>query len=221
MERPVSLLVKVWGDYACFTRPEMKVERVSYPTMTPSAARGIMESILWKPEFNWHVKEIWTLNPIRYFSIRRNEINSTAKITVARRWATQGGGYFADDVDNRAQRHTLALREVAYLIFADISLRTHVVGKVDVAKYRAQFRRRVHLGQCFARPYLGCREFAANFGEPDGNERPIDHSDDFGLMLFDLDYPVNGTGSAQPQFFRAKLDGGVLHVPAELYAQGG
>lgn len=218
MEGLVPLVVKVWGYHACFTRPEMKVERVTYPTMTPSAARGILESILWKPEFSWQIREIWTLNPIRYFSIRRNEINGTAKLTVARRWATQGGGYFADDVDNRAQRHTLALRDVAYLIFADIALQTHTVGKADVAKYRAQFRRRVHLGQCFARPYLGCREFTANFSEPDGSERPIDHSDDFGLMLFDLAYPVNGNGAAQPKFFPAKLDNGVLRVPTALYA---
>src|SRR5438045_4027874 len=102
--------VKVWGERACFTRPEMKVERVSYSVMTPSAARGVLEAIFWKPEFRWEVRDIWVLNPIRHFSLVRNEVNSKASIPGA-------GGYFADE--DRAQRHTLGLRDVAYLIRAD------------------------------------------------------------------------------------------------------
>ncbi len=223
MQEPIPLWVKVRGDFACFTRPEMKVERVTYPVMTPSAARGVLEAILWKPEFIWRVEEVWVLKPIRYFSLRRNEINHTASPQVARRWAIDGGGYFADEEDKRAQRHTLALRDVEYIIRASMVLQPHATD--DVAKYRDQFRRRVRAGQCFARPYLGCREFAANFTEPDGSERPIDLTDGLGPMLFDLDYPaggvVAGKTAAQPRFFQAKLEGGVLRVPAELYRQEG
>src|SRR5437773_2434743 len=166
--------LRVWGDFACFTRPEMKVERVSYDVMTPSAARGVVEAIFWKPEFYWQIQQIWVLKPIRHFSILRNEINSKAVVSTARGWVNDGGGYFADD--DRAQRHTLALRGVAYLIKADILLKPHATD--DVAKYRDQFRRRVNRGQRHSVPYLGCREFAAYFGPPDGNEQPIDLTDD-------------------------------------------
>ena len=110
-DRPLE--VKVWGDFACFTRPEMKVERVSYPVMTPSAARGVLEAIFWKPEFAWRVDEIWVLKEIRYVSILRNEVNQRASERSARDWAQRGGGYDATESDNRAQRQTLALRDVA------------------------------------------------------------------------------------------------------------
>lgn len=220
MQEPIPLAVKVWGEFGCFTRPEMKVERVTYPVMTPSAARGVLESIYWKPEFSWRVEEIAVLKPIRYFSILRNEIKNLASVRSARDWAKNGGGFYADE--DRAQRHTLALRQVAYLIRANVVLRPHTTD--DVAKYRDQFRRRVHVGQCFARPYLGCREFAADFAEPDGSERPIDLTVGLGPMLFDLDYPkrvVRRQGSAQPRFFQAALESGVLRVPVELYSKEG
>jgi CRISPR-associated protein Cas5d len=210
------LEVKVWGESACFTRPEMKVERVSYPVMTPSAARGVLEAIFWKPECAWQVREIWVLKPIRHFSMVRNEVNSRASEKSALAWSQKGGGYFAEE--DRAQRHTLGLREVAYLIRADITLTARATE--DVAKYRDQFRRRVDRGQCFHRPYLGCREFAAYFGPPDGSETPIELSDDLGRMLFDLDYFGDGSGRGNPRFFSARLDRGVLQVPAELYQQG-
>ena len=164
MEELPALEVKVWGEFACFTRPEMKAERVSYSVMTPSAARGVLEAIFWKPEFSWQVREIWVLNPIRHFSILRNEVNSKAAFATARGWGRTGGGYFADE--DRAQRHTLALRDVAYLIKADMALAPHATE--DIAKYRDQFRRRVNRGQCYHQPYLGCREFVASFGPPDG-----------------------------------------------------
>ena len=210
------LEVKVWGDFACFTRPEMKAERVSYPVMTPSAARGVLEAIFWKPEFSWQVREIWVLNDIRHFSIVRNEVKSKAVVSTAHGWAENGGGYFADE--DRAQRHTLALRDVAYLIKADIVLATHVTE--DVAKYRDQFRRRVNRGQCYHQPYLGCREFAASFSRPDGTEHAIDLSDDLGRMLFDLDYVSDGTGRGKPRFFSASLEAGVLEVSPALYRKG-
>jgi CRISPR-associated protein Cas5d len=207
--------VKVWGQYACFTRPEMKAERVSYPVVTPSAARGILEAIFWKPEFSWQVREIWVLKEIRHFSILRNEVNSKASVTTAEGWVASGEGYFAEE--DRAQRHTLALRDVAYLIKADVALAPHATD--DVAKYRDQFRRRVNRGECHHRPYLGCREFAAFFGPPDGSERPIDMSDDLGLILFDLDYAPDGSGRGAPRFFSARLEKGIVKVPPTLYSK--
>ncbi|MBI4499027.1 MAG: type I-C CRISPR-associated protein Cas5 [Chloroflexi bacterium] len=205
------LEVKVWGDWACFTRPEMKVERVSYPLMTPSAARGVLEAIFWKPECLWQVEEIWVLNEIRYGSILRNEVNSRVSDRVAAAWARQGSGAYDASAD-RAQRHTLALRDVAYVIRAQVEVKPGV--DEDSAKYRDQFRRRVAQGRCFATPYLGCREFAAAFGPPDGAERPIDRSEDLGTMLLDLDYAPDGSGRGTPRFFQAVLSRGILRVPA-------
>ena len=211
MESPYPpLAVRVWGELACFTRPEMKVERVSYPVPTPSAARGILEAICWKPECFWRVEQIWVLKPIRYFSILRNEVNSRASERTAAGWREHGGGY--DAAADRTQRHTLALREVDYLIRGQVLPRPG--SDADPAKFRDQFRRRVRDGRCFATPYLGCREFSASFGEPDGAERPIDRTEDLGLMLLDLDYATDGSGRGTPRFFEARLDHGVLRVPA-------
>lgn len=204
------LTVRVWGELACFTRPEMKVERVTYPVMTPSAARGVLEAIFWKPEFRWQIMEIWVLRPIHYFSILRNEINTRQSERSAAAWQREGGGY--DAASDRAQRHTLALREVAYLIKAQVVLRPQA--DADAAKYRDQFRRRVADGRCFATPFLGCREFSASFAEPDGTERPIELSDTLGPMLLDLDYEPGRSGRGKPRFFDARLEGGVLRVPA-------
>lgn len=204
------LEVRVWGELACFTRPEMKVERVTYPVMTPSAARGVLEAIFWKPQFSWRVEEIWVLKPIRYFSILRNEVNSRISHRLAMAWEAEGGGYIA--TADRAQRHTLALRDVAYVIRAQMDLKPGV--QDDVAKYRDQFRRRVRAGLCFARPYLGCREFWASFCEPDRAEVPIDATEDLGLMLLDLVYEADGSGRGQPRFFPARLERGILRVPS-------
>lgn len=205
------LQVKVWGDLACFTRPEMKVERVSYPVMTPSAARGVLEAIFWKPEIQWQVREIAVLRPIRHYSILRNEVNSRAVVSSAKK----GEPYFAEE--DRAQRHTLALRGVEYLIKADIVLAQESRHPLKV--YRYMFERRVRKGQAFHRPCLGCREFAASFAEPDGSEHPIELNDDLGLMLFDLDYEPGKSGRGTPRFFHARLDCGILRVPPELYRQ--
>jgi CRISPR-associated protein Cas5d len=144
-------------------------------------------------------------------------VNSKAAFSTARGWVRNSGGYFADE--DRAQRHTLALQDVAYLIKADIALAPHVTE--DVAKYRDQFRRRVNRGQCYHQPYLGCREFVASFGPPDGSEQPIDLTDDLGRMLFDLDYVVDKSGRGTPRFFPARLKGGILKVLSELYHKGG
>lgn len=248
MENGPPLAVKVWGDFACFTRPEFGVERVSYEVMTPSAARGVLEAIFWKPEFRWLVREIKVLpsvkrdprgNPveeagsesqrIRHFSVLRNEMNHTQSERSARSWEKNGGGYYADE--NRAQRHTLCLRDVAYVISADIELKEHA--KAPPAKYRDQFRRRVKRGQCFNQPYLGTREFSAFFGPPD-DEQAMDLDDDLGRMLFDVGFvpaakgkvshATHGPGGreiveadARPEFFQARLEEGKLKVPQELY----
>lgn len=204
------LAVRVWGEFACFTRPEMKVERVTYPVMTPSAARGFLEAIFWKPEFTWRVEEVWVLKPIRYFSILRNEVNSRASERAAAGWERGGGGY--DATTDRAQRHTLALRDVEYVIRAQVEVKAGV--NEDPAKFRDQFRRRVRDGRCFATPYLGCREFAASFCEPDGSETPVGRDEDLGPMLLELEYAPDGSGRGIPRFFNAHLDGGVLRVPA-------
>lgn len=217
MNNGPPLEARIWGELACFTRPEMKVERVSYEVMTPSAARGALEAIFWKPEFSWRVREIWVLKPIHHFSILRNEVSSKMSERSAAGWQKDGGGYYADE--DRTQRHTLALRDVAYLIKADMTLRPHATD--DPAKYRDQFRRRVSKGQYHHTPYLGCREFAADFGESVPGERPIDKTDDLGLMLFDLDYAKDGSGRGTPQFFKARLEQGVLRVPQELYSREG
>ena len=203
------LSVRLWGEYACFTRPEMKVERVTYPVMTPSAARGALEAIFWKPEVFWQIEEIHVLNRIRYVSILRNEIKDRQSRRAAQRWAKSGGGY--DASANRAQRHTLALRDVAYIVRAQLVLQDGV--DAHIAKYRDQFRRRVAMGRCFATPYLGCREFSASFGEPRSADTPIGRSEDLGLMLLDIDYEADGSGRGSPRFFRASLEGGVLRVP--------
>jgi CRISPR-associated protein Cas5d len=217
-------MVKVWADYACFTRPEFGAERVSYPVMTPSAAKGVLEAVFWKPEFCWKVREIEVLKPIQHFSIVRNEINSWQSPSSAK---SENYRYFADD--DRAQRHTLGLRDVAYLIKADVELKAHA--NENEAKYRDQFRRRIKKGQCHHQPYLGTREFSAFFGEPEPDDHPISYSDELGLMLLDVEFTVTTDsptleyfthdesgarvtkGKAQPKFFRARLDNGVLSVP--------
>ncbi len=205
------LEVVFWGDFACFTRPEMKVERVSYPVPTPSAVRGMLEAIFWKPQVAWRVREIWILKPIRYFSILRNEVNTRASERSARRWEANGGGFDASDRRERSQRHTLALRDVAYLVRAEMDPLPGV--EAAPAKFRDQFRRRVRQGRCFSTPYLGCREFSAFFAEPAGGERPIELTEDLGNMLMDLDYEPDGSGRGIPRFFHARLEHGVLRVP--------
>jgi CRISPR-associated protein Cas5d len=207
------LLVKAWGPWACFTRPEMKVERVTYPVMTPSAARGVLEAIFWKPEITWVVEQIRVLNEINYFSILRNEVNSRASDRSAAAWMKAGHGGYAAAAD-RAQRHTLALRDVAYVIQARMVIRSDV--RDNPAKYRDQFRRRVRRGQCYSQPYLGCREFAAAFSDPVDSERPIPRTEDLGLMLLDLQYVPGRAGTGTPRFFDARLEQGVLRVPDRL-----
>lgn len=203
----MPLEVKLWGELACFTRAEAKAERVSYPVMPPSAARGALEAIFWQPEMRWEVREIHVLREPRFVSFVRNEVNSRASVASAR------SGYYADE--DRAQRHTLALRDVAYIIKAEIVLTARGADE-DPARYRDQFRRRVERGQCHFPPYLGCREFTANFGPVGPSDRAINWTQDLGWLLFDWDYEPDGS-RATPVFFNARVEEGVLKIPQELY----
>ncbi|NJL02618.1 MAG: type I-C CRISPR-associated protein Cas5 [Spirulinaceae cyanobacterium SM2_1_0] len=227
MSKNSPLCVKFTADFACFTRPEFKVERITYDVPTPSAMRGACEAIFWKPEVRYRIRKIHILNEIQHFSIWRNEVNNRQVVSTAQSWAKKGAGsYFADD--DRAQRHTLCLRDVAYIVEFDMDVLPHAAA--DIAKYRDQFRRRVRRGQCYYQPYIGTREFTAFFGEPDPEDCPIGRSDQLGLMLYDIEFqevskgPVmyrqrdaEGdrlvTAQARPRFFRAELKNGILTVP--------
>jgi CRISPR-associated protein Cas5d len=206
--------VKVEGDYACFTRPDLKVERMTYPCMTPSGARGILDSILWKPEFQWYVRRILILKPIRFATIKRNEINSKQGKTPI----------VVDEVDvsgkpkYRAQRNSVVLRDVAYIIEASIyqakrddkNKPEKYIGRKGIdADHDGIFIRRVRKGQCWRRPYLGTREFAAEFTEPESSEQPLQETVPIGSMLFDIFYDANG--KMQPLFFHdVAIRNGVL-----------
>lgn len=196
------VVVQVWGDGALFTRPELKVERVTYPVMTPTAAVGVLEAIFWKPEFQWRVVAIEVLNPIRQATIRRNETTDLASLSDA-----AAGRRRIDTVATRVQRNTIYLTNVAYRIHAHVEMRERATK--TAAAYRDQFRRRVSRGACFSQPYLGTREFSAFFRDPDDTP-PIDLTEDLGIMLHSIDHSVT---PARFTWFTARLDHGVLHVP--------
>lgn len=201
------LVVEVAGPYACFTRPELKTERVSYPVMTPSAARGVLEAIYWKPEFDYLVTAIEVLNPIRWFSIRRNEVTEIVTLDWVRKAAADRRYRF--DVETcRDQRNTVCLRDVAYRIHAQVRPRPHAT--TAEAGYREQFRRRVERGACYSQPFLGTREFPARFGPPSGRP-PLKGANDYlGVMLHSILYDGE---RERYRWFHARLVNGVLHVP--------
>ena len=206
----------VWGAHACFTRPEMKVERVSYDVLTPSAARGILEAIHWKPAIRWVIDRIRVLKPIRFDTLRRNEIGSKIAPNQVRAAMSSGESESLAVVieDDRQQRATTLLRDVAYVIEAHFKLTVAATDDDTAAKHQAMFNRRAARGQCFHRPYLGTREFAAHFAPVTGalprSGLPADQRDlDLGWMLYDIDF----AGGPSPRFFRAQLRGGVLEVP--------
>lgn len=198
------VVVQVWGDAALFTRPELKVERVSYPVMTPSAAVGVLEAIYWKPEFDWRIVAIEVLRKISQFTLRRNETTDLASLTEA-----AAGRRRIDTAANRVQRNAVCLKDVGYRIYAHVELRSHAT-KPEAA-YREQFRRRLSRGACFAQPYLGTKEFSARFGEPD-DAPTIQVSEDLGIMLHSVDHTTN---PATFSWFTARLDNGVMHVPEQ------
>lgn len=204
------------GPFACFTRPEMKVERVSYDVMTPSAARACFEAILWKPAIRWHVRKIEVLKPIRWINLRRNEVASVVSTRNVETAMKNGTGDLALYIeDDRQQRAGLFLRDVAYRVHADLEFLRERDPDASVMKYQEMFERRAGKGQCVNQPYLGCREFAAHFRLVDDIEHepaPIAETRDLGFMLHDLDF--SKPSDPQPRFFQARLANGVVHIPA-------
>ena len=224
-----TFCLDVKGDYACFTRPEMKVERVSYDVITPSAARAIFSAIFWKPAIKWNVKKIEVLNPIKWISVRRNEVKSKAN-------KSQDNIFIEDD---RTQRAGLFLRDVHYRIYAEMEFipvdkRSKVISETpelliteeeradyrkdeNPGKYHAMFERRAKKGQCFNQPYLGCREFSCEFKFVDNPEKAvkdfptITESRDLGFMLYDMDF--SDPKDIKPAFFRAVMENGIVNVP--------
>lgn len=207
--------LEVTGDFACFTRPELKVERVSYDVMTPSSARAVFESILWKPAIRWHVSKIEVLKPMRWVSIRRNEVGAVVSVRNAQEAMNKGSGNLALNIeDERQQRAGLFLRDVAYRIHAHFELLPNAGENNTLPKFLDMFERRASKGQCINQPYLGCREFACDFRLVDAAQpqaAPIAETRDLGWMLYDMDYAK--AADPQPRFFRAQLEGGVLNVP--------
>jgi CRISPR-associated protein Cas5d len=219
--------LEVWGDYACFTRPEMKVERVSYDVITPSAARAVFEAIFWKPAIRWKVTKIEVLAPIKWISVRRNE--------VGKLMSPKSKQIFIEE--DRQQRAGLFLRDVRYRLFAELEYihpskrknntrcvseelidseeRSLLAKDENPGKYNAMFERRARKGQCFNQPYLGCREFSANFQfieEPEKETlKPISDSRGLGFMLYDMDF--SNEKNPQAMFFRASMVDGVIIVP--------
>ena len=202
---------------ACFTRPELKVERVSYDVITPSAARAIFEAIFWKPAIHWQVTKIEVLNPIKWTSVRRNEVGAVASKNPI----------FIEE--KRQQKNTLLLKDVHYRIWAKLEFipkrkRTAQSDLFDKeehtdenpAKYNAMFERRASKGQCFTQPYLGTRECAASFRlvnpENDALDSPIAENRDLGIMLYDMDFESN-LKNPPAMFYRARMENGVIIVP--------
>ncbi|WP_094606373.1 CRISPR pre-crRNA endoribonuclease Cas5d [Sporomusa silvacetica DSM 10669] len=210
--------LRVWGDYACFTRPEMKAERVSYDVMTPSAARGILEAVHWKPAILWKIDYIHVMKPIRFDSIRRNEVAS--KISERNiKTAMKGGDidlhqYAAED---RQQRAAMVLRDVEYIIEAHFDMTEKAGASDNAGKHCDIFTRRARTGQCYMRPYFGCREFPVHFESLEGEvpKSPLKGEHDLGWMLWDIDFANN----MQPIFFRPTMINGIVN--SRLTKEGG
>lgn len=210
----MSVKVEVWGDYACFSRPELKTERMSYDVMTPSAARGLLEAIYWHPGLRWIIDRIYVLNPIQFTGIRRNEVKS--KISADNVSSVMSGKkqnlYLCTSSDIQ-QRAATVLQDVRYVIEAHFVLTDRVAPSDNEGKFCDIMRRRLEKGQCYHQPCFGVREFSAQFRPWPGGEIPTTgETRDLGLMLYDMDY--SDSQNITPMFFRAALENGVLHVPA-------
>lgn len=211
-------VLHVTGDFACFTRPEMKVERVSYDVITPSAARAIFESILWKPAIRWQIRRIDVLAPIRWTTLRRNELAGKLSLASVHSAMRHGVGQLAQYIEEeRQQRASLLLRDVAYRLYADFSLTERAGPDDSLVKFAEMFRRRASRGQCVNQPYLGCREFAADVSltSPDQAAPPcpptLRGEYPLGWMLYDLDFTQ--ADDPRPRFYRPVMRDGVIHVP--------
>ena len=211
----MSISLEVWGDYACFSRPEMKVERVSYDIMTPSAARGLLESIYWHPGMRWIVDRIRVCAPIRFTNLRRNEVNSTVSARLARTvMERQKGELFLDASKDIQQRAAMLLRDVRYVIDAHFDITDQASGSDNDGKFQDIIKRRIKRGQFYRQPYFGCREFPAQFKAcetPPPCPEELKGVRDLGYMLWDLDY--SDPENIASLFFRAVLRDGVLEVP--------
>ena len=216
-----TFCLEVSGPFACFTRPEMKVERVSYDVMTPSAARSIFEAILWKPAVRWRVHRIEVLKPIRWINLRRNEVSAVVSTRNVQQAMAAGSGTLGLYIEEeRQQRAGYFLRDVAYRIHADLSLTPGRAGE-PLMKYTEMFARRATKGQCVNQPYLGCREFSAAFhlvASDTPASTPIRETRELGWMLHDLDF--THPSDPQPRFFNAKMVAGVIEVPPFEEARG-
>lgn len=216
-----GVVVRVKGKYACFTRPEFKSERVSYDVMTPSAARGILEAIHWKPAIVWRIDRIHVLNPIRFETIRRNEVKGKVPVGSVKTAMKNGGDLSLFIEADRVQRGTQLLRDVDYAIEAHFDMTGRAGPEDNPGKHLDIVMRRLTKGQHHHAPCLGCREFAAEIEPADSKSIPasaLAGELDLGWMLYDMDYAVKGGKGGgleiSPMFFRAKLDDGVLAVPA-------
>ncbi|MBD9284197.1 MAG: type I-C CRISPR-associated protein Cas5c [Christensenellales bacterium] len=207
----MSIKMEVWGEYACFTRPEMKVERVSYDVPTPSAARGMVESVYYHPGLKWHVDKIYVCKPIRFTNILRNEVAS--KIS-ARNVLTEANGKKRSYIDRNAdiqQRATTMLRDVHYVIEAHFEMTDKANPSDNPGKFQDIVKRRLRSGQAYMQPYLGCRECTAHFRLWEGGDIPtIDETRDLGYMLYDMEY--SDPENIQPMFFRAQMVHGVIDL---------
>lgn len=202
---------RIRGEYGCFTRPEFKTERVSYEVITPSAARGVFEAVLWKPAIRWHIRRIFLLSRPRFIQFKRNEVTRRASVGTAHRVMRSGQpqDYFADE--DRAQRNTLALRDVDYAVEAEFRMTDRRGAEDNPNKFDDMFRRRLEKGQLHMQPYLGCREFPARIEPYGGTPAPLeDETRNLGLMLHDVRYSAAGN---KPVFFEARLERGVIDVP--------
>jgi len=202
--------LRVWGDFACFSRPEMKVERVSYDVITPSAARGILEAIYWKPAIRWIIDRLTVVKPIRTTSVRRNELGGKLAPGGISSAMKKGTPLFTFVEDDRQQRAAMILRDVEYVIDAHFEFTSEEDN--NQGKHTDVFRRRATKGQSFHRPYLGCREFAAYFeliDEPPEVDPSLKGEIDLGWMLHDIDFAADN----EARFFRAKMVDGVIEVP--------
>ena len=210
----MSVKVEVWGDYACFSRPELKTERMSYDVMTPSAARGLLEAIYWHPGLRWVIDRIYVMQPIRFTGIRRNEVKS--KISADNVRSAMSGGkqevYLCTSEDIQ-QRAATVLQDVRYVIDAHFVMTDQAAPSDNAGKFCDIMRRRLEKGQCYHQPCFGVREFPAQFRLWPGGEIPTTgETRDMGLMLYDMDY--SDLRNITPMFFRAALENGVLNVPA-------
>ena len=212
----MSVKVEVWGEYALFSRPELKVERYSYDVMTPSAARGLLDAIYFHPGMRWVVNKIYVLSPIEFTGIRRNEVKSKISARNVSAVMNGGGGELliatSDDIQQRA---ATVLRDVHYVIDAHFEMTAKAAPGDNEGKFCDIMRRRLEKGQCYHQPCFGCREFPAHFKKWEGGEIATAYPEsdrDLGLMLYDMDY--SDQRNIRPMFFRARLEDGVLNVPA-------